>query len=585
MAQIETQGILQDIETLVSDQLQVVSYKWLSRNYLVSSNDAKRLLQEFVENHGNGLEVVYILSGQLKNNPVSYHVRLVSGTQLAEAKEEFDGNFSVGVYSVQPSIPKDPATIWNAEFVQAEELHTQAPTVENCLRDNRFCAILNSFVTRNVEGAPLSTAGSLPKTKLSAEPSKVNLAHQGSVIPKQQQNKEEQSSPRVGLQAPNVVKDVKSESNGIGVTHQPNKPPADKEKVVLPANKKKVQSDKSSSASGGSLANLWGRASVKSNSNSTAENNNLIPTHTGASADAQICAREAEPGAISDDDDQDVNFKRASISEVTRKRRVVFDFSDEDECEDAVNLASPECPKGKSYQEDKECSETLVPHKSNLKFDEQAEDKPEVKEEISVDGESNPPCREDSTVVSKDKISPIILTEKTDRFGPQNNPNKMDKLATAAKTQRDAGIILTEKKRTSIPENDVNKMDKPTNGASRSPQRRKVLKTRIDERGREVTEVVWEGKESEAKKADSSTTVKADSSTAKKADSSTAKKADSSTTTKADSTVTSVTNRPPTAQKSVANTGPKNQTAKAGGKKAVNKDPKQGSIMSFFKKA
>ena len=43
--------------------------------------------------------------------------------------------------------------------------------------------------------------------------------------------------------------------------------------------------------------------------------------------------------------------------------------------------------------------------------------------------------------------------------------------------------------------------------------------------------------------------------------------------------------RPPTAQKSVANTGSKNQTAKAGGKKAVNKDPKQGSIMSFFKKA
>ncbi|KAL6196633.1 hypothetical protein ACLB2K_032247 [Fragaria x ananassa] len=547
MAQIETQGILQDIETLVSDQLQVVSYKWLSRNYLVSSNDAKRLLQEFVENHGNGLEVVYTLSGQLKNNPVSYHVRLVSGTQLAEAKEEFDGNFSIGVYSVQPSIPKDPATMWNAEFVQAEELHMQASTVENCLRDNRFCAILNSFVTRNVEGAPLSTAGSLPKTKLSAEPSKVNLAHQGSVIPKQQQNKVEQSSPRVGLQAPNVVKDVKSESNGIGVTHQPNKPPADKEKVVLPANKKKVQSDKSSSASG------------------------------GASGDAQICAREAEPGTMSDDDDQDVNFKRASSSEVTRKRRVVFDFSDEDECEDAVNLASPECPKGKSYQEDKECSKTLVPHKSNLKFDEQGEDKQEVKEEISVDGESNPPCGEDSTVVSKDKISPIILTEKTDRFGPQNNPNKMDKLATAAKTQRDAGFILTEKKHNSIPENDVNKMDKPTNGASRSPQRRKVLKTRIDERGREVTEVVCEGKESEAQKDDSSTTVKADSSTAKKAD--------SSTTKKADSTVTSVTNRPPTAQKSVANAGPKNQTAKAGGKKAVNKDPKQGSIMSFFKKA
>lgn len=56
----------------------------------------------------------------------------------AEAKEELDGNCSVGVYSVQACIPKDPAALWNAEFVQAEKLFKQAPTVENCLRDNRY---------------------------------------------------------------------------------------------------------------------------------------------------------------------------------------------------------------------------------------------------------------------------------------------------------------------------------------------------------------------------------------------------------------------------------------------------------------
>lgn len=135
---------------------------------------------------------------------------------------------------------------------------------------------------RNVEGTPMSTAATQLKTKLAAGTSKTNLDHQDIAIPKQQQHKGEQSSLKVGLQAPNVVKDVKNESNGIGVAHQPNKPPADKEKVApLPANKKKVQSDKSSSASGGSLANLWGRASVKSKSNSTVENNNLIPNHTG----------------------------------------------------------------------------------------------------------------------------------------------------------------------------------------------------------------------------------------------------------------------------------------------------------------
>ena len=57
---------------------------------------------------------------------------------FAEAKQEFDGNCSVHVYSVQACIPKDPAALWNAEFVQAEELFRQPPTMDNCLRDNRY---------------------------------------------------------------------------------------------------------------------------------------------------------------------------------------------------------------------------------------------------------------------------------------------------------------------------------------------------------------------------------------------------------------------------------------------------------------
>ncbi|XP_021814891.1 DNA polymerase delta subunit 3 [Prunus avium] len=535
MTQIETLGIIQDIETLVSDQLQVVSYKWLSRNYLVSSNAAKRLLHEFVEKHGNGLEVVYVLAGWLKSNPLSYHIRLVSGPKLAEAKEEFEGNCSVEVYSVQACIPKDPAALWNAEFVQAEELFKQAPSVENCLRDNRFCGISNSFVKRNVEGAPLSIEAPQLKTKAVVGPSESSLAHQNIAFPKHVQNKGQQSSPKVGLQAPNVVKDVKSESNGTGAFDQANKPPAVKDKVPpVPANKKKVQNDKSSSASGGSLANLWGRASVKPKSNTLSENNNSIPNDTGASADAQVCAQEAVASVSSDDDGHEVNFKRASNGEGTRKRRVVFDFSDDDEDEDAVNLASPDNPKAQSCQDLKESSKVLVPEGTSLNFDEQVEDKPKVedkpmvKEEVSVDRKSNQSFREDSSVSG---ISKGI----------------------------NAGIILKEKTHSCIPEKDLNKMDKPNNAASSSPKRRKVLKTVIDERGREVTEVIWEGEETEAKKADTSITKKADK------------------------TVASAVNRPPAAKKSVVNTAPTN--GKAGSKKGGNKDPKQGNILSFFKKA
>ncbi|CAI0440637.1 unnamed protein product [Linum tenue] len=82
MAAMETLGILEEVEALVSDKHQVVSYKWLSRNFLVPSNDAKRLLQDLVDRRGSSLDVVYTVSGWLNNNPPSYKVRLVNGVGL-----------------------------------------------------------------------------------------------------------------------------------------------------------------------------------------------------------------------------------------------------------------------------------------------------------------------------------------------------------------------------------------------------------------------------------------------------------------------------------------------------------------------
>ena len=49
-----------------------------------------------------------------------------------------DGHVSIHVYSIQPAIPKDPAEIWSAEYVQSEELFRQPPELDNCLRDNRY---------------------------------------------------------------------------------------------------------------------------------------------------------------------------------------------------------------------------------------------------------------------------------------------------------------------------------------------------------------------------------------------------------------------------------------------------------------
>ncbi|XP_057461406.1 uncharacterized protein LOC130751763 [Actinidia eriantha] len=538
MAEVETLGLLEEIQALVSDKLQVVSYKWLSRNFLLPSNASKRLLQEFVENYGNGFEVVYTLSGWLKNNPSVYHIRLVSRPKLAEAKQEFDGNCSVHVYSVQACIPKDPAALWNAEFVQAEELFRQPSTMDNCLRDNRFCGISNSFVKRNAEGTAVSIAAPPPKSSGLAGPSRSNYSNQNVTIPQPQQKKVQQSGPKVGPGIHNVVKDIKTESHVTGGHEQAGKPSSDKEKVPqLPANKKKGQNDKSTSGNGGSLANMWGRASKNSKpSSATAETNNLIP-NTTASAEAQICAREAAEAMSSDDDRQDFNFKRASNGEGGRKRRVVFDYSDEeDEYNDAVNLASPDPPKRQPVVV-KQSTKSSVPEKNNLDIDKKKEDKtkkkedkPKTEEDNGAEKGTNQPSRKDSALVSKGKTAEILSSDKV------HSP---------------------------IPENNVNAKDKVTNASPTSPKRRKVLKTRIDERGREVTEVVWEGEETETK-ADSNTTKKTDS-----------------------NTVTNTVNRAPAAKKSpaVGNIPPSNTVGKAGNKKAGStNDPKQGNILSFFKR-
>ncbi|KAJ6776192.1 DNA polymerase DELTA SUBUNIT 3 [Salix koriyanagi] len=485
---METLGILDEIEVLVSDKVQVVSYKWLSRNFLVSSNAAKRLLQEFVNTRGSGFEVVYTLSGWLKSNPSSYHIRLVSGPKLEEAKQEFNGNCSVQVYSVQACIPKDPAALWNAEFVQAEELFKQSFTVDNCLRDNRFCGIRNSFVKHNVDGPAASIAAPQPKSAEIPVPLKSNSGCQNiSALPSKQTKV--QQSPNVGPECPNLESSVKSERNGTGVHDLATKQTVDEEKVLLlPAGKKKGQGNRISSGNGGSLSNLWGRASAKSKlSSAQADNDKHIPNPT-VSAEAQISACEVREIESSDDEAQGVNFKRASNGDNSRKRMVVFDYSD-DEYEDAVNLASPELPKGQS-------SATLVLEKPH--FIKQAEDEPVIK--------------------------------------IQSNMTLCDV-----------------------------KKDMAADAAPNSPKRRKVLKTRIDERGREVTEVVWEGEETETNKVEAQDSKKE---AANNADTNTAN------------------NRAPPIKKSPAagNGAPSNQGSKPGNKKGGNKDPKQGNILSFFKR-
>ncbi|KAK4750675.1 hypothetical protein SAY87_004157 [Trapa incisa] len=463
MSEVETLGILDEIEALVSDKLQVVSYKWLSRNFLLPSDTAK---------------------------------------------------------SVQACIPKDPATIRNAEFVQAEELYGQPATVGNCFRDNRFCGISNSFATRNVEGTSSTVAGPQLNGLMTRGPSsKSNVEIDVKAEAGTSTHLHQVSNPS---SKSNVAIDVKAEGGASTHLHHFSRPSAEKGKVTcVPASKKGGQKNKNSGVAGGSLGNLWAHASAKSKDPKPIDG--LARTSspdTAANGEAQVCSSKA-PQLCSDDEAEEVNFQRTSKHVTGRKRRVVFDFSDEEnENEDAVSLASPGLPKSRPLMLSEE---QLKEEKSNLDLDGAKEDSLKVKKGKSLDDEMH-----------HEEIS-------------------------APDTGREPEISTIKKV------HEINSNAKTDDTAPPSPKRKKMLKTRIDERGREVTEVVWEGED-----------VGNDS------------KADTATTKKSDSeTVVDNKKRPPAAKKPSSSThaGPSNAASKAGNKKAGSKDPKQGNILSFFKRA
>ncbi|KAL3355876.1 hypothetical protein AABB24_016835 [Solanum stoloniferum] len=542
MADIETLGIVDEIQALVSDKLQVVSYKWLSRNFLVSSNSAKRLLQEFVEKHGSGLEVVYSLSGWLKDSPSTYHIRLVSSANLS-AKKEFSDDCSVQVYSVQACIPKDPVALWNSEFVQAEQLFRQSLSADNCLLDNRFCGVSNPFIMRN-GGGTIPSTNAVPQVK--SEASGLRKSNSTAQV-KPEQKKVQLPSPSASVPSSHVV-DAKSESRGTSGPEEGSKFVADKHKVAqLPPAKKAVQSEKSSK-NGGALANMWGRVPTKPKVDIvSAATSDAIPNPVGNAA--QICTPEGVEDRISDDDDQQVSIRRTSNGEGNRKRRVIFDYSDEeDEFKDAVNLASPDPPKQKSILGSKQTPSTPELEKREVKKVKEAGSKSHEQETKEAGSKSH----EQETFSKK--------SHEQETFSKRSHEQERKPLPTSEpkSSKLHSSEIISE--HASLKNAAVK--DEVTNAAPTSPKRRKVMKTRIDERGREVTEVVWEGEDTE---------IKADSNTMKKAD---------------NNPVNSTGDRAPMAKKSPAlgSTAPTNQASKAGNKKTGNKDPKQGNILSFFKK-
>ncbi|KAK1258034.1 hypothetical protein QJS04_geneDACA014317 [Acorus gramineus] len=528
-------GILKDVVD-VDDFTALINFNRVNLSWSLGQNSW--LLQKFVEKHRHGLQVIYSLSGWLKSNPQIYHIRLVSGLKLEEVKREFEDGCSVQVYSIQAGILKDPAVLWSAEFVQSEELFNQPATFDNCLRDNRFCGVSNSFVKRSVDGKSITVTATATALRSKSGFGVTMLSKYDGIIKSssaafpQQEKTQNEHSKILPSSHSSIVTDGEKGNTVQEVGAPISNSQHGKEDITSAhADQKKGHIQKTSSGRGGSLANLWDRASAKPQPLSPSMETSSDAPKTIFTADAQICARETMDIVSSDEEGHNVNYKRDSKGRNGRKRRVVLDSSDEDiKDENAMSLASPGFQK-EQLATDSTCNAKNLTGKGCVNLEEQKSTKLEIK-------------------TLKEAGTPPVLLPKDDSEGALKN--KTGWVSSSEKVQSHFRGATDKNKKEILP-----------NSVSTSPKPRKLLKTCIDERGREVSEIIWEGEP-----------------------------ADSGANEKKAATINGE-NRLPAANKAPGDvhsssiSASTNILSKAGSKKTAKggaKDPKQGNILSFFKK-
>ena len=91
--------------------MQVVSFKWLARQFSIPANVAKKILSEFLEKHQGKVSATYLISGWTKGPEPEHTIQLVDSESLIERRKTLDPITSLHVYSVQPTQPKVNTTI------------------------------------------------------------------------------------------------------------------------------------------------------------------------------------------------------------------------------------------------------------------------------------------------------------------------------------------------------------------------------------------------------------------------------------------------------------------------------------------
>mmetsp|Transcript_15289 Transcript_15289/g.38797 ORF Transcript_15289/g.38797 Transcript_15289/m.38797 type:complete len:439 (+) Transcript_15289:16-1332(+) len=153
-AGFEREKALSRIESAVFEEHEIVSFRWVAREFDVSARKARALLEALLSSSNasakGGLEVVYLVAGVTKEQ--QHVVQLMTAEKLAREAAALEKVTAKQIYSVQQGELKDPSALWSAEYTQMESLFSEPADASNCLRDNRMSSITCKSVERLKDG-------------------------------------------------------------------------------------------------------------------------------------------------------------------------------------------------------------------------------------------------------------------------------------------------------------------------------------------------------------------------------------------------------------------------------------------------
>lgn len=517
--------ISEQLKVLLSEDLKVISYKWLARKFGLPCNLAKQTLFAFLEQHRGKVKATYLLAGWTKTDPRQHTVQLVDSEHLSTRRSALDPVTSMHVYSLQPTQPKDASELWNHDAIQTSELFQELRLGQtNCLADNRWSAVKcieakhdPSLAKRAPKPAAAPSTDAAGPSKPAQKPAANSAAGQIAGIMAG-------SAKQGGVATASVaIKGSGSSSIQGSAEAQPTERDSGTTAIApsgaAPLSGPASGGPSAASAPGGGaggkkkggksrLANMWSKApAVKEKPQQPARSK----PQAAPAVDADAALRSAQQAGSSSDSEEEELLPMKRPAQQRSKR-----IEEEEEEDLPVKPAGRQAKKARTSGSDK----TAVPAKARQAALQESEDD---EEEAAAQAAGSPV----KTEVDKSKGKATAANKKKTAAPTKKPPAKKGpaKKSAAKQIQSDeeisdgdievsvgdeeqqhevqgepdltqdeeGGAIQAGKGRKGTKRAAANKPGTVKAGnAAAGPKRRKVMRTAINDRGEEVTEEVWE---------------------------------------------------------------------------------------------